>query len=93
MDCTFPDFSIKKDAVYTLLTKRQCDEFENKCSALLTALLITIKDVIVCQMKDHNSGNKQKSCIPHDLGGERRFGFTDSYMTRASNATLEKVRV
>ena len=31
VDCAFPGCSIKKDEVYTLLTKRQCDEFENKC--------------------------------------------------------------
>ena len=37
VDCAFPGCRIKKDAVYTLLTKMQCDEFENKCSALLTA--------------------------------------------------------
>ena len=75
---------------------------KNKCSALLTALLITIKDVIVCQMKDHLSDGKlwnpspqlmkqAKSCMPHNLGGECRFGFADSYMTQAPNATLEKV--
>ena len=34
VDCVFPGCSIKKDAVYTLLTKRLCDEFVNKCSSL-----------------------------------------------------------
>ena len=64
--------------------------------------LVTIKDVIVHQIKDHLPDGKYwnpspqlmkqaKSCMPHNLGGERRLGFADSYMTQAPNTTLEKV--
>ena len=102
VDCAFPGCSIKKDVVYTLLTKRWCDEFENKCSALPTALFITIKDVIVRQMEDQLPDGKlwnpspqlmqqAQSCMPHNLGGECRFGFADSYMTRAPRASVLKM--